>query len=39
MNRIIISAFLLINIVSGINPPQNGTFPDGFWEKMNQQFV
>ena len=39
MNRIIIFAFLLINIVSGINPPQNGTFPDGFWEKMNQQDI
>ncbi|MEC7736090.1 MAG: M6 family metalloprotease domain-containing protein [Candidatus Neomarinimicrobiota bacterium] len=39
MNRIIISAFLLINIVSGINPPQNGNFPDGFWEKMRQQGV
>ena len=39
MNRIIISAFLLINIVSGINPPQNGNFPDGFWEKMNQQDI
>jgi len=39
MNRIIIFAFLLINIVSGINPPQNGTFPDGFWEKMNQQNI
>ena len=39
MNRIIISAFLLINIVSGINPPQNGNFPDGFWETMRQQGV
>ena len=39
MNRVIISAFLLINIVSAINPPQTGTFPDGFWEKMNQQDI
>ena len=34
MNRVIISTFLSINIVSAINPPQTGTFPDGFWEKL-----
>ena len=39
MNRIIISTFLLINIIYGINPPQNGNFPDGFWEKMRQQDI
>lgn len=39
MNRIIISTFLIINIVHGINPPQNGDFPDGFWEKMRQQDI
>ena len=39
MNRVIISAFLLINIVYCINQPQNGTFPDGIWEKMNQQDI
>ena len=39
MNRIIISTFLIINIIYGINPPQNGNFPDGFWEKMRQQDI
>ena len=39
MNRIIISAFILMNIVSGITPPQNGNFPNGFWEKMRQQGI
>ena len=39
MNRIIISTFLIINIIYGINPPQNGNFPDGFWEKMEQQNI
>jgi len=39
MNRIIISIFLIINIIYGINPPQNGNFPDGFWEKMRQQDI
>ena len=39
MNRIIISIFLIVNIIYGINPPQNGNFPDGFWEKMRQQDI
>ena len=39
MNRIIISIFLIVNIIYGINPPQNGNFPDGFWEKMEQQDI
>ena len=39
MNRIIIPAFLIINIIYGINPPQNGNFPNGFWEKMRQQGI
>jgi len=39
MNKIIIPTFILINIVSGITPPQNGNFPDGFWEKMRQQDI
>ena len=39
MNRIIISTFLIISIIYGINPPQNGDFPDGFWEKMRQQDI
>ena len=39
MNRIIISIFLIINIIYGINPPQNGNFPDGFWKKMRQQDI
>jgi len=39
MNRIIISIFLIVNIIYGINPPQNGNFPDGFWEKMKQQDI
>ena len=39
MNRIIISTFLIINIIYGINPPQNGNFPEGFWEKMEQQNI
>ena len=39
MNKIIISAFILMNIVSGITTPQNGNFPNGFWEKMRQQGI
>ena len=39
MNRIIISTFLIISIIYGINPPQNGNFPDGFWEKMRQHDI
>jgi len=39
MSRIIISIFLIINVIYGINPPQNGNFPDGFWEKMRQQDI
>ena len=39
MNKIIISAFILMNIVSGITPPQYGNFPNGFWEKMRQQGI
>ncbi len=39
MNRIVILTLFLMNIVSGINPPQNGRFPDGFWEKMKEQGI
>ena len=30
---------ILLSLVLAINPPQNGNFPDGFWEKMNEQNI
>ncbi|MBL51360.1 MAG: hypothetical protein CMG57_05325 [Candidatus Marinimicrobia bacterium] len=39
MNKILISLLFLLNIIFGINPPKNGKFPDGFWEKMEQQNI
>ena len=39
MNKIVISLLFLFNILFGINPPKDGKFPDGFWEKMEQQNI
>ena len=30
---------ILLSLVLAINPPQNGNFPDGFWEKMKEQNI
>ena len=41
--RILMKKFLammiLLSLVLAINPPQNGNFPDGFWEKMKEQNI
>ncbi|SVE42075.1 uncharacterized protein METZ01_LOCUS494929, partial [marine metagenome] len=36
-----IIVFLLIYsaVLKGINPPQTGNFPPGFWDKMEQQGI
>jgi len=31
--------FILFSLVYGINPPQVGQFPAGFWEQMEQQGI
>ena len=28
-----------LSLAIAINPPQNGNFPEGFWEKMNDQNI
>ena len=34
-----ITSFILFSLVYGINPPQTGQFPSGFWEQMEQQDI
>jgi len=37
--RILLFLFSIFSFASGINPPQTGRFPDGFWEKMKNQNI
>ena len=41
MKRLWILVFILIYsvVLKGINPPQVGNFPSGFWDKMEQQGI
>jgi len=41
MKRLWILVFILIYsvVLKGINPPQIGNFPSGFWDKMEQQGI
>ena len=41
MKRLCILVFILIYsvVLKGINPPQVGNFPSGFWDKMEQQGI
>ena len=41
MKRLRILVFILIYsvVLKGINPPQIGNFPSGFWDKMEQQGI
>ena len=41
MKRLRILVFILIYsvVLKGINPPQVGNFPSGFWDKMEQQGI
>ena len=34
-----LAIMILLSLVLAINPPQNGNFPDGFWEKLNEQNI
>ena len=34
-----LTSFILFSLVYGINPPQIGQFPAGFWEQMEQQDI
>ena len=35
----VIYLFFLTNLIFGINPPQSGKFPQGFWDKMDRQNI
>ena len=35
----LVFAYFIFSLVFAINPPQTGRFPDGFWEKMEQQGI
>ena len=39
MKRILVFMLIYSVVLKGINPPQTGNFPPGFWDKMEQQGI
>ena len=39
MRRILVFILIYSVVLKGINPPQTGDFPLGFWYKMEQQGI
>ena len=39
MRMIIVFLLIYSAVLKGINPPQTGNFPPGFWDKMEQQGI